>query len=124
MRFAGSPQVASFLSDSVDHGALQAKGARSRAMDMMAADKADAKVAMAEDSAAGILARAELGAEAQAAAAKAAQPSGLDQALGIGKSLMGFAGSFGGGGGSLFGGGGGSSFTPTGGWGNFGNHGW
>ena len=110
MRFAGSPQVASFFADSVDHGLLGRKGNRARANEHMMATQADAKVGMAQDKADAILAMGDIAAEQQEQANQQSMMSGI---LGGVQSLAG--GLFSGGGG-----GGGSSFTPTGGWGNFG----
>ena len=118
MRFAGSPQVASFMADSVDHGLLGRKGQRARANEDIMATQSDAKVGMAQDKADALLQMAEIGADATQAAGQQAGQNSLMSGI-MGGITGGIKGA--GGLGSIFGGGGGgSSFTPTGGWGNFG----
>ena len=108
MRFAGSPQVASFMSDSVDHGLLGRKGNRARAKEEMQAFKSDAQVGMAQDKAEAMLEIADIqGAATEAAGQQAGQNALQSGIMGGVTSLLGGIG--GGGGGGLFGGGGGAT---------------
>ena len=104
MRFAGAPQVASFLSDRPDYGAVADLGLRARSKERQTATAAEARTHMAKIDAMAQVRAAEhqargikAGGQAQAAATRASGMSGM-------------IGSIAGGIGSLdFGGGGGSS---------------
>ena len=100
MRFAGSPQVASFMADSVNHGELGRIGSRSRAKDQMQAFDSDAKVGMAQNDADTMLKLAEMGAAQQR---QAGQQAGQNSLM---SGIMGGVSSIAGG---LFGGGGGGA---------------
>lgn len=108
MRFAGSPQVASFMSDSVDHGLLGRKDNRARAKEEMQAFKSDAQVGMAQDKAAAMVEMAEIAGEGLQDQAQAQAQQANENEIG-GLITSGAKSLFGGIGGGLFGGGGGAT---------------
>ena len=110
MRFAGAPQVAAFLSDRPDYGAVADLGLKARSKERQTATAAEARThmakldAMAEVRAAEHQARGiEAGGQAQAAATRASGMSGMFGSIAGGIGSLDFSG---GGGNSAFGGGG------------------
>ena len=104
MRFAASPQVASFLHSKLDFGDTAQAGQKSRAEQRITATQADAAVENANIQGNAMLEMAKMGADATRAQGQAAQQSGIFG--GITSGLSGLAGGFlSGGGGGFFGGG-------------------
>ena len=108
MRFAGAPQVASFLSDRPDYGAVADLGLRARSKERQTATAAEARThmakldAMAQVRAAKHQARGiKAGGQAQAAATRASGMSSMFGSIAGGIGSLDF-----GGGNSAFGGGG------------------
>ena len=104
MRFAGSPQIASFMNSKMDFGDTAQAGQKANAEQRISATQADAAVGRADIEANAMLEAAKLGAEATAAQADAAKQSSIFG--GIGSAVSGIAGglfSGGGGGGTDFG---------------------
>ena len=100
MRFAGAPQVAAFLSDRPDYGAVADLGLRARSKERQTATAAEARThmakldAMAEVRAAEHQARGiEAGGQAQAAATRASGMSGMFGSIAGGIGSLDFGGS-------------------------------
>ena len=110
MRFAGSPQVASFLHSKLDFGDTAQAGQKSNAEQRITATQADAAVEDANIKGAAMIEMAKLGADATRAQGDAAKQSGIFG--GITSGLSSLAGGFIGGGG--FGGGSAEKYSPTG----------
>ena len=103
MRFAGAPQVAAFLSDRPDYGAVADLGLRARSKERQTATAAEARThmakldAMAEVRAAEHQARGiEAGGQAQAAATRASGMSGMIGSIAGGIGKLDFSGGGGG----------------------------
>ena len=99
MRFAGAPQVAAFLSDRPDYGAVADLGLRARSKERQTSTAAEARTQMAkldamaqvrsaEHQARGI----EAGGQAQAAATRASGMSGLFGGIAGGIGSLDFGG--------------------------------
>ena len=103
MRFAGAPQVASFLSDRPDYGAIADLGLQARSKERQTATAAEARTnmakidAMAQVRAAEHQARGiEAGGQAQAAATRASGMSGMFGSIAGGIGNLDFSGGGGG----------------------------
>ena len=94
MRFAGSPQVASFLNSKLDFGNLGKTGQKTQAEQRISATMADAGVAKAGIEGDAMIEAAEHGADARRAQGEAAGQSAMWG--GIGKGISGIAGGLGG----------------------------
>ena len=110
MRFAASPQVASFLNQGMNFGDLHKSGQKTQAEQRITATQADAAVAAADLRAEAMIEAAKHGASATRAQGEAAGQSSMFG--GITSGLSSLAGGFIGGGG--FGGGSAANYSPTG----------
>ena len=104
MRFAGSPQVASFLHSKLDFGDTAQAGQKANAEQRITATKADALVGKADIEANAMLEMAKIGADSMRAQGDAAKQSGIFGGITSGLSSI-AGGLFSGGGEGFFGGG-------------------
>lgn len=104
MRFAASPQVASFLNQGMNFGDLHQAGQKSQAEQRITATQADAAVAAADLKAEAMIEAAKHGADATRAQGEAAGQSSMFGGITSGLSSL-AGGLFSGGGGGFLGGG-------------------